>query len=332
MAVGSINTVLPAFPGDHYRIGLQTAVCPISPGMGLTAMVVILIALAVPACAQQLEPRMYTNTPVGMNFLIVGYGYANGGILSDPSIPLKNADIDIHETVLACARSIDVWGRSGKIDVIVPYAWVSGSAEFNGIPGKRDVSGLGDPRLRVAVNLLGAPALRWEEFSDYRQDFILGASLQVTAPFGQYDEDRLLNIGTNRWTIKPELGFSKTIGAFTFELAASASFYTDNTDFLNGHTLAQDPIYALQGHLIFSRRSGVWLALDGTYYTGGSTTIDGMDGADSQSNSRLGLTVALPVTRQHSMKLYGSTGVSTRTGGDFDAVGIAWQYRWGGGL
>jgi hypothetical protein len=298
----------------------------------LSVMVVLLVAMVKLVYAQQLEPRTYTNTPVGMNFLIAGYGYADGGILSDPSIPLQNADIRIHEVILAYARSLDVMGRSGKFDVIVPYAWVSGSGEFRGQPGERDVDGFGDPRLRLSVNLVGAPALSLAEFSDYRQDVILGASLQVGLPVGQYDNDRLLNIGTNRWTIKPELGVSKTIGPLTLELAGSASFYTDNTDFLNGHTLEQDPIYALQGHLIYSLRSGIWMALDGTYYTGGSTTIDGKDGVDSQSNSRVGLTLAFPVTRRHSIKLYGSTGVSTRTGGDFDAAGVAWQVRWGGGL
>jgi hypothetical protein len=319
------------FVADNLMHGARSFLCSASARLSLVA-VIIVMAIVKRADAQQLEPRTYTNTPVGMNFLIAGYGYADGGVLSDPSIPLKNADIQLHETILAYARGIDTWGRSGKIDVIVPYARASGSGEFNGIPGERDVSGPGDPKLRVSVNLVGAPALSLAEFMKYRQDFVVGASLQVGVPLGQYDNDKLLNIGTNRWTIKPEVGISKTLGSLTLELAASASFYTDNTDFFEGRTLEQDPIYALQGHLIFSRPSGIWLALDGTYYTGGSTTIDGMDGLDNQSNSRMGLTVALPVSRYHSLKLYCSTGVSTRTGGDFDAVGIAWQVRWGDGL
>jgi hypothetical protein len=141
-----------------------------------------------------------------------------------------------------------------------------------------------------------------------------------------------VNIGTNRWAFKPELGISKGLGPLTLELATGVSFYTDNRDFLGGQTRAQDPIYSIQGHVIYSLRSGIWLAVDGTYYTGGRTTIDGVEGNDLQKNWRVGLTVALPVNRHNSLKLYASTGVFTRTGSDFDTVGVAWQYRWGGGL
>lgn len=282
--------------------------------------------------AQQLEPRTYANTPVGMNFLIAGYGYATGGVLSDPSVPLQNADIQIHEVVLAYARSLDVWGMSGKFDVIVPYAWTSGTAEFAGEFEESSTSGLGDPRLRFSVNFYGAPALALKEFRDYKQDFIFGASLQITAPLGQYDNGRLLNIGTNRWTIKPEFGISKAVGPLTLEFTAGASFYTDNDEFIGNRTMARDPLYSMQGHAICSLQSGIWFAVDGTYYTGGSTTVDGMKAGDRLSNSRAGLTVAVPVTRHYSLKLVASTGVSARTGGDFNELGVALQYRWGGGL
>jgi hypothetical protein len=141
-----------------------------------------------------------------------------------------------------------------------------------------------------------------------------------------------VNIGTNRWAFKPELGISKGLGPLTLELATSVSLYTDNPDFLGGQTRAQDPIYSVQGHVIYSLRSGIWLAVDGTYYTGGRTTVDGVEGNDLQKNWRVGLTVALPINRYNSLKLYATTGVFTRTGSDFDTVGVAWQYRWGGGL
>jgi hypothetical protein len=267
-----------------------------------------------------------------MNFLIAGYSYATGSAVVDPSIPLRNASVETHSPFLAYARGLNIWGKSGKIDVVLPFAWLSGSAEFAGQPQEREVAGLGNPRLRFSVNLYGAPALSLKEYMGYKPDLIIGASLQVTAPLGQYDDDKLVNIGTNRWTIKPEVGISKTLGPLTLELAAGVAFYTDNSDFLGGQTRKQDPIYSIQGHLVYSLRSGIWLALDGTYYTGGRTTTDGVEGDDLQNNARGGLTIALPVNRHNSVKLFASTGVSTRTGGDFDAVGVAWQYRWGGGL
>jgi hypothetical protein len=302
------------------------------PHLSATLLAVALAVIGVDTAAQVLEPRAYTNTPVGLNFFIASYAYTSGGVASDPTIPLENASVQAHGTILAYARALNVWGRSGKVDVVLPYAWVSGSAELAGQRGEREISGFGDPQLRFSVNVYGAPALSLKEFVGYRQDLLLGASLQVSAPLGQYDADRLLNIGTHRWTIKPELGISKTLGSLTLELAAGVSFYTDNHDFFGGQSRAQNPIYSIQAHAIYSLRSGIWMAVDGTYYTGGRTTIDGVEGNDLQHNSRVGLTVALPVNRRNSLKLYASTGVSTRTGSDFDTMGVAWQYRWGGGL
>lgn len=299
---------------------------------GAALVVTALAAAGSGAYGQDLEPRAYANTPPGLNFLIAGYGYLTGGVATDPALPLQNAHLQVHSTVLAYARSLDVWGRSGKIDVVLPYAWLSGSADVAGQSREREVSGFGDPRFRFSVNFYGAPALSLQEFAGYRQDLILGASLQVLAPLGQYDSDKLVNIGTNRWSIKPEIGLSKAFGPLTLELAAGVSIYTDNHDFFGGKTRAQDPIYSIQGHLLYNFGSGIWVALDGTYYTGGRTTIDGVEGDDLQRNTRLGATLVLPVNRHNSVKLYASTGASTRAGSNFDAVGIAWQYRWGGGL
>jgi hypothetical protein len=295
-------------------------------------LLIALAALGADAYAQDLEPRAYVNTPVGLNFLLAGYGYAAGGVATDPALPLQNANLKVHSTVLAYARALDVWGRSGKVDVVLPYAWLSGTAEVEGLPREREVSGLADPRLRFSVNLYGAPALALQEFARYRQDLIIGASLQVSVPLGQYDPDKLVNIGTNRWSVKPELGISKAVGPLTLELTTGVTLYTDNHDFFGGKTRAQAPIYSVQGHVSYTLGAGIWAALDSTYYTGGRTTVDGVEGNDLQKNTRLGATVALPVHRHLSVKLYGSTGVSTRTGSNFTAGGLFVQYRWGGGL
>ena len=164
-----------------------------------------------------------------------------------------------------------------------------------------------------------------------RRKFV-GASLRVSAPLGQYDDSRAVNLGTNRWTFKPELGVSKALGPWTLEGTVAATLFTDNKDFFNGQTRSQDPLYSLEGHAIHSFSGGVWGSLDATYFAGGRTTLDGMQGSDLQQNWRFGATLAFPVDRYHSIKLYGSSGVSARTGNNFDLLGIAWQYRWGGGL
>lgn len=266
-----------------------------------------------------------------MNFLLLGYGYAHGNVTFDSSAPIEDATATVHSGFLAYARSLDVWGRSAKVDLVLPYAWLSGNATFAGQPRDRQVSGLGDPRARVSILLYGGPALSLEEFDDYQPDLIIGASLAVSAPLGQYDSSKLLNIGTHRWSVKPEIGLSKTLGPVTLELAPSVTFYTANHDFLGGKTLERDPLYSVQGHVIYHTRFGLWAALDATYYGGGNTTIDGARG-ERQDNIRLGGTLAVPINRYMSIKLFGSGGAYARAGGSFTAGGIVYQLRWGGGL
>ncbi len=297
-----------------------------------TGCILITFSLLHPVFAQELEPRAYSNIPVGLNFAVAGYGYSAGGILFDPSVPLEDADIRIHGSVFAFARSVKLGRMSGKVDIILPYAWLSGTAKFQGTPVSREVDGLGDPRVSMSVNFIGAPALSLSEFRDYRQNLIFGGSLKVYMPLSQYDPDRLVNVGTNRFALKPELGVSKTLGPLYLEMAASVTFFSVNPDFVDGWERSQDPLGAIQAHAVYTFTRAIWLALDGTYYWGGRTTTEGVRGDDLQRNTRLGVTFSLPLGIHQSLKLYFSTGVSTRTGSDFDAVGLVWQYRWGKGF
>jgi len=284
------------------------------------------------AHAQSIEPRSYANAPVGMNFLIGGYAYTRGGVSFDTSLPLTDPKLATSSAVLAYARALDLWGTSGKFDMIVPYTWLSGSAYYRGDPVQREVAGFADPLFRLSVNFYGAPALKAAEFKSYQQDLIIGASLQVSVPAGQYDSAKLVNIGTNRWYFKPELGVSKALGPWTLELTAAATLFTNNDDFFNGNRRAQKPLYSFQVHAIRSFRSGIWASLDATYFTGGRTTVNGTLSNDLQQNWRVGGTLVFPVDIRNSVKLYASSGVSARTGNSFDLLGLAWQYRWGGGL
>jgi len=306
----------------------------LAPFVGWLWTAPVVIAIVVPArkvYPQALEPRSYVNTPVGINFLLAGYGYTQGNVAFDASSPIKDAKVHVNSGVLAYARSLDVWGLSGKFAAVLPVAKVSGSAKVAGEERERKVSGLGDPILRLSVNFYGAPAISMDEFPTYQQDIIVGASLQVTPPLGQYDSTKLLNVGTNRWSIKPELGVSKAWGPVTLELIPAVTFFTNNDDFLGGQTFAQDPVYSVQGHLIYEFFPALWGALDATYYEGGRTTTDGQKG-EQLGHARLGLTVALSMSRHQSIKFYGSNGIYSRSGDDFWAAGVLWQFRWGGGL
>jgi hypothetical protein len=283
------------------------------------------------ATAQEAEPRAYSNTPVGLNFLIAGYLYSEGKLAFDPNLSIADAKFHANTGLVAYVRSFDFAGQSAKFDVIVPASSFAAQGVVNGMPRDREMSGLGDPRFRVSVNLVGAPALLAKDFSSYKQDLIVGVSLQVSAPLGQYDNSKLLNLGNNRWSFRPELGISKAWGPWTFEIAPSVTIFGDNTDFFGGNVFAQAPIYAVQAHILYTFQSGVWMALDGIYFEGGRTALNGVKSDNEQRNTRAGFTLALPIDRNNSLKLSGSTGITTRTGSEFRAAGIAWQYRWGEG-
>jgi hypothetical protein len=297
-----------------------------------SALACALLAAAFAACAQDIEPRSYSNAPVGVNFLIGGFIQTKGGVSFSSESSITNPKLTTNNAVFAYARVLDLWGMSGKFDAIVPYSWLNGTAEYRGQAVERKVDGLIDPRFRLSVNFYGAPALELKDFRNYKQDLIVGASVQVSAPAGQYDETRLVNLGSNRWYFKPELGVSKALGDWTLEGKAAATIFTKNDDFFNGNKRTQDPIYSMQANAIYSFANGVWGSVDATYFTGGRTTLNGERNFDRQKNWRVGATLALPVDAHNSIKFQASSGVSARTGNSYDLFGVAWQYRWGGGL
>ncbi|MBO9716512.1 MAG: hypothetical protein J7507_06805 [Pseudoxanthomonas sp.] len=282
--------------------------------------------------AQDFEPRAYGNVPVGMNFAVAAGVYTRGGLNFDAALPVSNEDLHTTSLVVGYAHAFALWGRSARFDAAVPYTRLAGTADYLGAPVERTVTGFGRPVMRLSMNFHGAPALSMAEFRDWEQDLIIGASLQVAPPLGQYDEDRIVNITANRWSFKPELGLSKAAGPWIGELKLAATVYTDNDEFYGGATRSQEPVYALQGNLIRSLASGAWWSFDATWFAGGRSQVDGRYNRDLQQNGRIGASLSLPVNRLNSVKLAASSGVYARTGNSFDAVAVTWQHRWGGGL
>ncbi|MCX9156822.1 transporter [Niveibacterium sp. 24ML] len=284
------------------------------------------------AFAQSIEPRNYSNAPVGMNFAILGLGYSKGGIAFDPALPVKDPELNIVSSFLAYTRVFEMAGQTGRVDFVQPFASLSGSASFAGQPIERSQQGLADSLFRVSYHLLGAPALSLADFRNYRQDLIVGASVEVSAPTGAYDNQKAVNLSGNRWTIKPEIGLSKAFGPMVLELAAATVFYTTNSDFFGGSERKQDPLYSLQAHTVYNFSAGAWASLSASYYQGGRTIINGQEGNDLQENWRLGATFAMPLSRYLSLKLAASNGLYARTGNNMSLYTMGLQTRWGAGL
>ncbi len=280
--------------------------------------------------AQDMEPRAYSNAPVGLNFVGVSYGRSTGSVVVDEALNLEDVEARINSWSVAYVRTADFFGRSGKVAVVLPYAWGEATGRFDGQPVSGRRSGLTDPVVKVSVNFIGAPALKLREFVRYRQKTLLGASLRVAAPLGQYDPAKIVNLGANRWSFRPELGLSRLQGRWTFEVYGSVTFFTDNTRFRKTSTLSQAPIGAVQGHVAYTFRPGLWAAFNATYYGGGETKVDGVKRNDLKSNTRYGATLSVPLTRQHSLKFLYSRGLITRLGSDFTSFGVGYQVGWGG--
>jgi hypothetical protein len=266
-----------------------------------------------------------------MNFAGVSYVQSTGGIAVDPSLPLDNVDADLESAVVGASRTFPLRGRTASAAVVLPYVW--GHVSGDVFEERRTVrrQGFADARLRLAVNLFGNPALGPREFTARSSSTSFGVSLAVVVPSGEYKSDKLVNLGSNRWAFKPELGLYQPLGPWAIELSAGSWFFTDNDNFFGTSDREQDPLLTAQLHLSYTFRPRLWIAASGTWYGGGSTTVDGVSKTDRQDNTRIGATMSIPVTRGLSLKLGWSDGVTTRIGSTFTTVAVGWQYAWQSG-
>ena len=288
----------------------------------------VILGAAHEAVAQELIPAAYTPAPFGVNFVGLSVTSNRGDLAFDPSGPIDEANADIIASTFTYARTLDLFKRSASATVILPYVVGDLEGLYLGEPAAVNRSGTGDLVMRLGVNLLGGPAMTPREFAAYRPKTLLGASLTVKAPTGQYDPTRLINIGTNRWAFKPEIGVVQVMGKWAVDAYVGVWFFTENSDFIGGTTRKQDPIYSGQVHVRYLFKRGLWAALDTNYWYGGEATIDGVGGDDLQENSRVGLTVSWQVKRSHNLRFAVSRGAFTRIGGDFDSVGVSYGYSW----
>jgi hypothetical protein len=294
------------------------------------ALTLVLLLLNGNIFAQDLEPRAQASAPVGVNILMFGYSYSDGNILLDASLPVEGAEAKIHSLVMAYATTLNLFGRLAKIDVGVPFSHGNWHGLLEGEPASATRTGFGDPQVRLGINIVGTPAMVGRDFIKFTERFVAGASLQVRIPLGQYDGDKLANLGTNRWMFKPSIGAALNLGRFVLETSVSIQFFTDNTSFYIGNILSQEPLYALQFHLAYRFKRGFWIALSAGRSWGGKTTLNEDAREDPQNNSRLGITLAVPLRRGHAIMLTYMSGLTVRYGADFDILAVAYQYRWGG--
>ncbi len=283
-----------------------------------------------PAGAQELTPRAYWPAPEGTKVVVLGYQYSSGDVVTDPTLPVIGVDSRLHFALLSYQQTFDLAGRTATLQFSLPYSWGTTEGFAEGEFRSRYVSGAGDVRARLSVNLLGAPTMDMAGFQELRASprSLIGVSLLVQVPSGGSESDKVLNPGTNRWSVKPAVGFILPFRpTWHLEFEVGVWLIGDNDDFL-GTTREQAPILSTEFHLVKMLRPGFWLSLDANYYAGGRSTVTGILRADLRRNSRVGATVLFPFRRHHAIRGSFSAGAVTKSGGNFSTLTASYLYIW----
>jgi hypothetical protein len=297
---------------------------------GAAALHSAALLLSPPARCQELEPRAYAANPINIGFVVAAFGHSTGGVLLDPTAPVSDVNATLESLALGGGGTFALLGRTSGASVALPYAWGTITGKVGEASSSLERSGLADARLRFSINLVGGPALTLAAFARRRPGTIVGTSLQISVPTGEYSPGKLINLGTNRWGFKPELGVSHPAGPWTLELYAGCWFFTRNPAYFGGRTKDVRPLMSVQSHVAYTFKPRLWVAADATFYAGGRSVVSGEPKSERQENTRAGLTFSLPVWHTHSIKAAWSTGATVRLGGDFDTISLAWQTTLGG--
>ncbi|QBY03898.1 transporter [Thalassotalea sp. HSM 43] len=287
-----------------------------------------LLAVSQQSFAKELDPRSYINIPIDQNFIGALYIKTKGDVYTTPDVPVEDLTLDIDGPGVAYAYTFSMFGNASKFDIAGGQACADGEAIYLGDRVERRYCGMTDTFMRLNYNFYGAKAMELSEFVKQPKTMVIGASLQVGIPTGAYDKQYVLNIGSNRWFFKPEIGMSIPFGNWEFDAAVSAKFFTNNTELLYDQTFEQDPVYNIQSHLIYDFQPGHWISFNANYYFGGDTYVDGDKRADKTGNFRGGITYSYAINSQHSVKFIANKGITTKRGNDVDVVAVAWAYRW----
>jgi hypothetical protein len=279
------------------------------------------------ASAQELDARHFSPAPLGTTFVIAGVGESEGAIVFDPSLDIENVHADLDIVTTGFGR-VFAWGeRQARVIVVLPHAEGTTAADVGAVPQEAELSGFVDPRIKLTVGLRGAPALSPADFAHAPRGMLVSAGVTLVAPWGDYEPARLVNLGYNRWALKPEIGVLRPFGRWTVEGTFGAWIYSRNSEHYPGTAhKRQKPLLSAQAHVSYTWPSRVWLALDATSFAGGDTRVDGVANPDYQENSRIGVTLSLPFGARHSLKLTYSKGATTRRGNDFDSFMLTWQH------
>jgi len=294
-------------------------------------LVGLLLFAGTDAFAQDMQPRRWTHLPVDTNVADVTYAYSTGELHFDPALRIENAEVDLHTVLATYNRYFGVGDMTARADLQIPIQSGRWTGLLDGVPRSVGRSGMGDPRVRLSLNFIGSPALEGEQFQEYLRAHetrtIAGAALAVRLPLGQYSDDRLINLGDNRFEFEPQLGVVHAVGPWSFELTGSVFFYTPNDDFFDGSRLEKDPLYSLQGHVVRTF-DAFWVSVGASYGLGGRSEVDGVRKDDERSNLLYGLLAGTSLGSRMGVRVgYIRQEALRRAGADSHNVVAGWSIR-----
>ena len=279
------------------------------------------------ARCQELEPRSYSASPIDSNFAVGALSNSTGTVPVDPTLPLSDVRPSINSATLSLTHTFRLGNRTANWAIALPYLGGRISATAAGQSQTLSRAGFADVRARFGMNLLGS-ALTPAEFARRKPSTTLGLSVTVIMPTGTYDRKEFINVGSNRWTLKPEIGVEQPMGKWFADLSAGVWIFGDNTDYFGGQVLRQAPLDIFQFHTGYTFRQNQWVAVDANYYSGGATETSNGASLNALANSRYGLTFSQPLGSGLSTKVSWSRWLSGRFGQRFSTIGVALQYLW----
>ena len=293
----------------------------------------LFLLFACPCIAENLEPRRWSHLPIDTNFAGTGYAYTEADIGLDPVLRIEDVQMEMHSWAAKYIRTFELFDKTARIGLMQAYQEGRWSGILDGVPKTVNRSGWSDTLLRFAINLYGAPPLQGKEYVAYRAatevETIVGAGLSVQLPTGEYMDDKLINLGTNRFTFRPQFGIVHTRGKWSMEATGTVALYSDNSEFFNGRKLEQDPLYIIQGHLIYTFRPGLWAGASAGYDYGGRSTVDGTKKDDRKENLAWAFSFGFPVTRHLGVKVaYIGTRTQKSVGFDSDTFVMGISTFW----
>jgi len=282
------------------------------------------------ACAQFSDPRTYTNTPVGMNQLELNYAYVHSDASIDTSLIVTGAKFNLHQGTIDYARYFGLLHRLTWVEAAVPFAGLGGSVTGTNIAGS--ATGMGDSSYTLAMLLKGAPALSVGQFKDYKPTTTVGASLTVTAPTGLYHSDKILNLGSDRWSFRPEFALSHPFGPeqkWELDAYANVYIYTDNTSYRGREILRQHPLPGFEGHISRSFNDNLYASLDTRYSFRGNTFVNGVTQDNPQQNFILGSEMNVSLNSRNSLVFEFAKAVVHQNGPALVGFSVRYDYTWG---